>query len=449
MRKITLPVCKEYACDVLVAGGGVSGIAAAVSAARSGASVILCEADGVLGGCATQGLVGPFMSCYDKSAKTQIVRGFFDEFVCRMVKEGGAVHPKDCPGADGYAGYRLLRHRGVTPFSPDAFKFVAEAFCEEAGVKILYHARIIACDTQDSAIDCAYLSTVAGIEAVKAKLFIDTTGNATLAASAGARVFRDDTKDLFQTATMFFHIRGVDKEMLDKHMEKYTEQNERFFMDIFNKGIKTGEFPCNTRKLRIYESVNGIWTVNMAQEDSRIDDLDTEELTAAIISQRKQIPKIFKFLKENIPALKNIEMVTSANALGIRESRRIVGKTVITGDDVINSRYYDDRIAVIANGFDFHLQSGADYIPGAGKMNYYIPFGALVSENITNLFAAGKCVSADRNAFSAIRVMPPCFAMGEAVGIAAAIAAQNGCGADKVDVKLVQTEIIRRGGYLE
>ena len=447
MNKAEFPIQKEYNCDVLVVGGGVSGISSAVAAARKGASVILCETSGVLGGTATNGMVGPFMTCYDKKGKVQIIRGFYSEFVDAMLAENGAISHRECHGSDSYGGYRVKGHIGVTPFSPESLKRVAERICLEAGVRLLYHSQFVGCQVSDKSIQCAYFATPAGIEAVNAKVYIDATGHASLAEKSGAEVFFGDEDGFVQTASTFFHITGVDKEFLDDHMAKNEEMRARYFMDIIEQGQKDGTFPCGTKKLRIYESVNGVWTVNMAQENETVNDLDTEALTRAEISQREQIKYIFQFLKKNIPGLENIRMVASAANIGIRESQRMVGKTLLTGDDIVNSRYYDERIAVCANSVDVHCKNGVEYI--ACENNYYIPLSCLISKDVTNLLASGKCVSADKYAFSAIRVMPPCFAMGEAAGICAALSLQKDANPSLVDVKDVQAAIIENGGYLE
>lgn len=449
MKTATFPVQKEYTCDVLVVGGGVTGLSAAVCAARSGADVMLCENGGALGGIATKGLVGPFMTCYDKKGETQIIRGFFSQFVERMVAEGGAISYRDCPGSDSRSGYRTKGHIGVTPFSPEVFKRVAESLCTEAGVHLLYHTQLIGCETEENTIRTAYFATVSGIEAVHAKVFIDTTGNASLAAHAGADTFYGDADGMVQTVSTFFTITGVDKEALDAHMAENTEMRARYFMDLLDEGRRTGEFPCGTQKLRIFETLNDEWFVNMSQVDEQVCDLDVAQVTAAEIAQRKQIPQIIEFLKKHIPALRNIRLVATASDIGIRESRRIFGKTLLTGDDIMNSRFYDERIAVCANSMDIHQKDKVAYTPYESENNYYIPLSCLISRNITNLMAAGKCMSADKYAFAAVRVMPPCFAMGEAAGITAAMALNCGNNPAQVDVKKVQEAILANGGYLE
>ena len=161
--------------------------------------------------------------------------------------------------------------------------------------------RLIACDTEDNVIKKAYFAAVPGIEAVTAKVFIDATGSATLAYHAGAETFRGDEEGFVQTASLFFQIRGVDREVLDAYMEKNLEPRKRFFMDEIVEARKVGKFPCGTYKFRIFEGLNGIWTANMAQEDDQVNELDSEALSMAEIRQRKQIPELMAFLKETIP----------------------------------------------------------------------------------------------------------------------------------------------------
>ena len=444
MEKVSFSVSHKYSCDVLVAGGGVGGIAAAVSAARLGQSTLLIESGGFLGGTATKGLVGPFMTCYDSEGKEVIIRGFFTEFVDAMVKDGGAVSYLDCPGGDSHSGYRTAGHIGVTPFDIESFKRVAESICIDSGVKLLYHAQLIGCETNGRQITCVYAATVRGIERISAKMFIDATGSASLAKMAGAETFRPDE---VQTASTFFRVEGVDKKMLDEHMRTHSEIRGRYFMDEIVESRLRGEFPCGTRKLRIFEEPNGFWSVNMAQEDCEVNELDPEAVTAAEISQRKQIPKIIGFLRKTVPALSDIKLVDSASDIGIRESRRIVGRHLLCLDDIKAHTRFPDRIAVCANSIDIHKRDHVDYTPHDGG-NYYVPLSCLLSKDIDNLLAAGKCVSTDRYAHAAIRVMPPCMAVGEAAGICASLAAQAKVSHFEVPAERVQEIIVKNGGFI-
>ena len=446
MNQITLNVQKNYDCDVLVVGGGVSGISAAVAAARGGARVILCERSGMLGGTATKGLVGPFMTCYDQAAEVQIIRGFFSEFVDRMVAEGGAIPPSEClAGGDSRSGYRPNGHKGVTPFSTECFKRVAEALCVESGVRLLYHTMLLACDVERERIQCAYVTNGESIDCITAKVFIDTTGSASLAAKSGAETFRE----VVQVNSTFFTITGVNKEALDAYMAEHHEMRTRFFMDEIEAAKGRGEFDSGTQKLRIFEGPDGVWTVNMAQLNETIDERSAEQVTDAEIAQRKQIVQLVEFLRKNIVGLENIRLCETASELGVRESRRMFGKTLLTGEDIANSRYADEQIAVLANSVDIHRESWGEYQTYSSKKNYYIPLSCLVSKDLCNLLTAGKCLSADTYAFSAVRVMPPCFAMGEAVGILASLAVERQCNPWEISTSDVQKQILENGGYLE
>lgn len=447
MDTIELEIQKEYGCDVVVVGGGVSGFAAAVSAARCGAKTLLIESGGFLGGTATKGLVGPFMTCLDARGEKQIIKGLFSELVERLYDEGGCVLPSDCRGGDSYSGYRSKGHIGVTPFDYEVLKRVMEKMCVEAGVTMLYHTMLIGCRKEGERITKVYAADGNKIISVNARVFIDTTGNAALAEKSGADVMRGNDDGMLQTASMFFVITGVNKEALDEYMQAHNDMRSRFFMDEIEKGQREGSFPCGTPKLRIYENPDGTWVVNMAQIDEQINELDAEAVTRAEIEQREQINKIIEFMKRNIVGLENIRLVETASELGVRESRRVVGKTVFCLDDIKNSRKFDDRIAVCANSIDIHQKNGVLYTAHEQE-NYYIPLSCLISRNIDNLVTAGKSLSADKYAFAAVRVMPPCIAMGEAAGVVSALAAERNIKPEEVLYQDVQHVLVKNGAYL-
>lgn len=448
MKSITLNVKKEYNCDVLVCGGGVSGFASAVSAARNGAKTILIESGGFLGGTATKGMVGPFMTCYDAKGEQRIIKGLYEELESRLVARGGAIPPRDCPGGDSHSGYRIPGHIGVMPFNYEDLKSVMEEMCLEAGVKLLYHTNLIGCETVGRNITSVYAADYNDVISISAKMFIDTTGTAALAHKAGAETMRGNDDGILQTASTFFSVTGVDKAALDSYIKEHPDMRGRFFMDIIEQGQKDGSFPCGTQKLRIFERPDGHWTVNMAQVDEQLNELDGECLTDAEIAQRKQIPQIIEFLRKNIVGLENIQLIATASDIGVRESRRMVGKTIFTLDDVRSSRKFDDRIAVCANSIDIHQKKGVSYTAHTTE-NYYIPLSCLISKSIDNLLTAGKSLSADRYAFAAVRVMPPCIAMGQAAGTTAALAAKADVAASDVDYKDVQKLLLDNGAFLD
>lgn len=447
MNKIELEIQKEHSYEVVVVGGGISGFASAVSAARCGAKTLLIESGGFLGGTATKGLVGPFMTCYDAKGEKQIIKGLFSELIERLYAECGCVLPSNCLGGDSYSGYRTKGHIGVTPFDYETLKRVMETMCVESGVTLLYHTMLIGCKKEGNRIAKVYAADSNKIISIEAKMFIDTTGYATLAEKSGADVMRGNDDGILQTVTMFFVITGVNKQILDGYMKTHNDMRSRFFMDEIEKGQRDGSFPCGTQKLRIFENPDGTWVVNMAQIDEQINELDAEAVTCAEIKQREQIKKIIEFLKRNIVGLENIQLIATAFELGVRESRRIVGKTVFCLDDIKSSRKFDDRIAVCANSIDIHQKDGVRYTAHE-QGNYYIPLSCLISHNIDNLVTAGKSLSADKYAFAAVRVMPPCIAMGEAAGVVSALAAERNIKPDEVPYQDVQHVLLKNGAYL-
>lgn len=456
MKHINLSVNRAYSCDVLVIGGGVAGISAAICAARNGAGVILAEREGCLGGTASVGLVGPFMSAMDPTGQTQVIRGFFDDFVGRMVEAGGAVHPKDCGGGIGYSAYRIKGHIGVTPFDPECLKLTAEKMCEEAGVKLLYHMLLCSCEKSGDTITSAIFMTKNGLYEINAKVFIDCTGDADLAVFSGAPTVFGDENGHTQVSSVFFTIDGVDKTLLQTHVDRYpenTHKTQRYLEDVIREAQVARTFPCGRSRVSAFESVGGVWRVNMTQYDKQIDFADPEGVTEAEITCRKQIHPLIDFLKKNVPGFANIRLLQSANTLGVRESRRIDGEHMLSIEDLKNGTQFEDAICVVGSAVDFHSSQKSDgsydgkyYVAGEHPMQ--VPYRCLQPKKVENLLVAGRCVSADQLTHSAIRVMPPCFAMGEAAGSAAALSVKTGTPVKQINIKQLQTLLRKNGAYL-
>ena len=450
MQSLELLVKKELNCDVLVVGGGVAGIAAAICAARKGASVITAERNGCLGGTATSGLVGPFMTAMDPLGKEQVIRGFMDELICRMEKEGGAIHPTRCFGGDSYSAYRIKGHIGLTPFSSETLKSVAEEMCAECGVNILYNVLLVSAQVnENNQIERAFFATKNGIYSINAKIFIDCTGDADLAAASGVRVLSGDSNGDLQVSSLFFVVDGIDKEKLDAHMAANPDPERsaaRYFEKEIVEGKKNGTFPCGRHRISTFESVDNMWRINMTQVDYPINANDPEDVTKAIIECRAQIKPIMTFLRNTVPGCENIRLLYSAEMLGIRESRRIDGEYCLTEDDFRSERSFDDAIAFVGDSIDVHTYSKSVYY--SAEKPCQIPYRCLLPKQINNLLVACRCLSADPIALSAVRVMPPCFAMGEAAGTAAAICIQSGILPKAIDTDVLRSALVDQGTYL-
>lgn len=444
MQEIKLQIKKEFSCDVLVVGGGPAGIAAAVASARNGADTILTELNGYLGGTGTAGMVNPFMTSYDTDGKTQIIRGIFDEIVRRMEERGGAIHPSKVPLGTAYAGYRVAGHKNIAPFNAEALKKVSEDMCVESGVRLMYHLMLIDAENENGTVRAAYFATKDGIYKITAKVFIDCTGDADLAVAAGAETIYGDGEGEVQSASLFFSIAGVNKEALDAHSLNEQDMRKKFYMDEIEAERAAGNYPIARNKIMLIENLNGEWSLNMSQVDD-VDGTDPVSVTNGEIESRRQIDYIIAFLRKYVAGCENIYLVHSAPALGIRESRRIVGEYELSLSDADESVHFEDTILCCASSLDIHKKGYVQYIARKSTAPYYMPYRSLLAKGISNLMAAGRCASAAREVMGAIRVMPPVFAMGEAAGTGAALAVRNHCTPKEVDAKLL-TDTLRAGG---
>ena len=221
---------KVYTADVLVVGGGPAGFAAAVAAARNGAETILIEQYSVLGGMATSGLVGPFMTCYDNDCTEQVVKGIFDELCLRAEAKGGAIHPSKIRGMCSYNSYYIRSHEHVTPYQSEILALVMDEMVSEAGVKVLFETRLADVVTEAGQIKRVVALMKEGLAAIEAKCYIDCTGNADVSFHAGVPTWSGDKETgVTQPCTLFFEVGNVDsaaytaeleanRDRLDNHM---------------------------------------------------------------------------------------------------------------------------------------------------------------------------------------------------------------------------------------
>ncbi|MBQ8802219.1 MAG: FAD-dependent oxidoreductase [Tyzzerella sp.] len=447
MSSINLPVVKELNCDVLVTGGGCAGLASAVCSARNGADTILVDKNGYLGGTATAGMVGPFMTSYDSEGKKQLIVGFFDEFVRRMEAEGGAVHPSKGTICTAYSSYRTTGHKNLSQFDIECYKSVAEKMCKESGVNVIYHMLFVGCDTENGKVTAAYYATQAGIYKINAKVFVDCSGDAVVAKASGVEMQYGNADGHKQSATLFFTVTGVDKAEMDAYMIPAETMEKRFYMDVIIEARKRGEFPSNRAKIQLFEAINGEWLVNMTQIDD-VDAYSSEEVTAAEMEGREQAVGIIEFLKKYVAGCKNIKLSKTADQLGIRESGHIIGEYVMTVDDAVNSVRYEDAVFCCSNSIDIHTPNGVTYVARNTNEPYYFPYRSLIAKEFENLLVAGRCASTESEIMAAIRVMPPCFAMGQAAGTAAAIAAVDNVKTKEVNVSKLIDTLKNDGVYL-
>ena len=390
-EKISVPVLGK--CDVLVAGGGIAGIAAALAAARQGKNVLLIENEFGLGGLATLGLVTIYLPICDGEGH-QVIFGIGEELLRLSIKYGAeALYPKAWLEGGSLEEKKAQRFR--VRYNANHFVLEAEKLLLDAGVRILYGTKICAANMDGNRISDIIVENKSGRGAYEVGTVVDCTGDADVARFAGAMT--ETFKQGNVLAAWYYHITGGKK---DLHMLG--------FSDISDEEKKQGIKGCETLV------------------SDRFSGLDGEELSTQMqLSHAQTLVDFKKRYEKN----SDTEIAMIASIPQIRMTRRIVGDaTIDTSDD---KKYFEDSIGMTGNWRK------------VGPV-YEIPFGAIKSANISNLLAAGRCISVTDAMWDITRVIPTCAVTGEAAGIAAAMFDDF----NNVDIAALQAEIRRKGGKI-
>ena len=451
-------VSNKFSADVIVVGGGPAGMCAAVAAAREGVKVLLVEQGGFCGGMATQGMVGPFMTCYDRKGERMIIRGLFEEIVNHMVVRGYAIHPSQVRAGTCFTSWIVVGHDHVTPFEAEGLKLVMDDMLKKAGVKLLYHTQFLKPMMNGDTIEGVEVASKSGLESIQGKVVIDCTGDGDVAARAGVPYeMGNEALGLMQPASMFFHICNCDEKAMEADIQAnlhnfYREDgvNYRSFHWRVSEAREKGDWTLNRVSLGLFRMPKpDEWCVNTSRI-MHVDATDNESLTRGEIEGRRQAEHILQFLRKYVPGCENAKLKSTASYVGIRESRHIKGDYRLTADDLISAKVPEDSILLAANSVDVHGRFGPtsnEYIPIEGDY-YGIPYRCLLASGVEGLLVAGRCVSADSTAAGAIRVMPPCMGMGQAAGTAAALAAKAAVPPRRIDVQALRHRLKENNAYL-
>lgn len=446
-----LPIYRDV--DVLVVGAGPAGIGAAICAARNGAKTLVFDSAGCVGGQATNGLVGPFMTVYDAKSEKQIIKGIFEEIVDRMIEMGGAIHPSEVRSGSSRAGFYLIGHDHVGPFDHETLKIVASDMILEAGAELLLHTQFVDVLMEDDKIAGVIIANKNGMSVIRAKIIIDCTGDADVAARSGVKYELGRVEDgNMQPATLFFRVCNVDTERLTAHIKEHEHEIRPFYGPfswlIREKQEEWGDVP--RAEVCLFESPEpGEYRMNV----TRILDIDgtkAEDLTRAELEGLKQAHKVFNFMKKYAVGFENAKFMGTASTIGIRETRHIEGLYKLTVDDVKNCRVPEDTIAVMATNMDTHNKNdpGGTYYTLENGPYFGVPYPCLVAKGVNNLLVAGRAISADAMAGAAIRMIPCCLVFGQAAGTAAAHAIKDNKLPAEVDVKKLRETLKEQGAYL-
>lgn len=415
--------------DLAVIGGGSAGVAAAVTGARLGLRVALVEEMPFLGGMSTGGAVGTYCGFYLKQRDGTLAPnvGGFPLEIAETLKARGLAY-----------GPIPFKETAALPYVPWGVKqLLEEQVATAPGLRLWLHAKATHAVVEAGAIRGVALQTRAGRVALRARVFVDATGDAELARMAGCETRLGDA---IQYPSTMFTMQHVDlAAALGALRELPRILDDHFASDGLPR--RGGNLIPTGRPGEVLVALSRV-----AREGRPVDGSDAEELTWAELEGRRQVARLADFLRRRVPGFAEAFVADSAFRLGVRETRKVVGETTLAEDDVLGGRRFEDAIGRCAWPIERHVAGGETewrfLEPGTW---YTIPYRALVPRSLDNLLVAGRCVSADAGAFASVRVIGPCMLEGQAV----AVAAREICGRDvaarDADVGAIQAELAARG----
>ncbi|MBQ7934986.1 MAG: FAD-dependent oxidoreductase [Clostridia bacterium] len=449
----------EINTEIAVIGAGPAGLSAAITAARMEKRVILLEKNGYLGGNAVLGL--PLLGFLDLAGR-RIVGGIAQEYVRRLTERGQCFGHRTCP-----------KHNSVTNIDPEGFKVLAIEMCREAGVEVLLHLEACGVEKENGRIRRVLFYGKGNEIAVTADLFIDCTGDGDVAYLADCTYESGQPgTGVLQPPTVMYTLEQVDTEKLFDYIEANPDEmtysasidhrpgydadyfraspNHVFvgLSKIFARLREEGNCPVERNTLIYIKSVHpGEVYVNSTRL-LNTDATDIFDLTKAELDGQLQAVALTRVLKEYVPGFEKAFISSIAPTLGVRETRRFKGTKYLTGEMLLEGLIPEDTIALGGYKIDIHSGTDRNTVFKTVQEPFGIPYGCLVSAEISNLMIAGRCSSMDAAALAAVRVMPQCMSMGQAAGMAAAMAVTEKISPAKIDVQKLRERLLEQNAVL-
>ena len=417
----------EYFVDVLIAGGGTSGVSAAVGAAQAGANVLLIERNAYLGGEGAHAGIGALCAVYtcgDNPVKC--VAGVCDLVLDELHK----LSPNSTETIISAAGNKNIN------FKPEYLKVALDNLLDKHNVNYFLHTSIIAAKKAGDFIESVTCQDDESTFTVHAKAFVDATGDANLAHLSGAKTLWGDSNGQVMAATLPFRLCGVDtsKDMTPAAVERAVKLG------------KEAGIPNMTRERGFILKMSGSNEVIVLLPSVIPSGLSAEELTHIEKFTRGQALSYVEAFRRFMPGMENCELTMIGPSIGFRETRRLEGRYMLTADDVLGRKKSPEGVARGGWKPEIHssLNEAAVYLDVPGASYYDIPLGCLQSVNVSNLYGAGRLICADSQAMAASRVMGTCLATGHAAGVTAAVHGETG----HADVKAVREELIKQNALI-
>ena len=422
---------KKY-FDLVVVGGGQAGCAAALAGARGGLSVLLIEAAGALGGSAVNCLVTPFMPFSTKVTENgeektlALSQGIFSELHAAYKEDGLYSESKD-----------------TCNINEESMKLILDRKMREAGVTVLFHATLCGVAKDGRRVKSVSVATVGGVLVFEADTFIDATGDATLAAYSGVAFRLGRPADsLCQPMTLCFRLCNLDTEAVWKAHGEIQKLYKKFQDEGKIKNPRENVLIFSTR-------IPGVLHFNTTRIVKH-NPTDAFSVSEAEAMAREQVLEMYRFLKDNFEGCRNAKLMMSAASIGVRESRMIEARHVLTQEELVAGTHFPDGIAAGNYDIDIHSPDGGGtshyYFPPG--VYYTIPYRCLLPREFDNLLVAGRSVGATHEAQASIRIMPICVCMGEAAGTAAAMAKETGVAAADVDTDALRAKLRANGAFV-